>query len=393
MPPLVMLILATVLAADAVCWWRADRRARTWPRPAAWRLLVALFIGGQIALLMWVIGGRVEPTAGVGRPPQLLAAVAFLWHLLVLPVVVVVAALAAVVRLLTRAVVRRKPPAAGAPTRRQFHGLVATAAPALLAGAGAGVGRSQLHDFRVREIDVPLPTLPPELDGLRVAIVSDVHLGNFTSAATLKRVVEETSRLDADLVLLPGDLIDNALSDLAAALDAVGNIQSRHGSYLCVGNHDLIQDGAEFVLRTRARLPLLVGEARAVTIRGRSVELLGLPWDRDERRSAEGVRALAGRVTPGAFPILLAHHPHAFDAAAAAGLPLTVSGHTHGGQIMLGDAVGFGPMMYRYWSGLYRKPEGAALVVSNGVGNWFPLRVGAPAEVVHLTLRRGERPT
>ncbi|HYH69483.1 MAG TPA: metallophosphoesterase, partial [Urbifossiella sp.] len=220
MPPVVMLILAAVLTADAVCWRRADRRARTWPRPAAWRLLVALFMGGQIALVLWVIGGRVEPTAGVGRPPQLLAAVAFLWHLLILPIVVVVGTVAAAVRLLTRAVVRPRPPAAaGSPTRRQFHGLVATA-PALLAGVGAGVARSQLHDFRVREIDVPLPTLPPELDGLRVAVVSDVHLGNFTSAATLKRVVEETSRLDADLVLLPGDLIDNALSDLAAALDA-----------------------------------------------------------------------------------------------------------------------------------------------------------------------------
>jgi predicted MPP superfamily phosphohydrolase len=389
MPPLILLILAAILTADAVCWWRADRRARTWPRAVVWRLLVALFLGGQIALVVWVIGGRAAPDVGIGRPPQLLAAVAFLWHLLILPAVVVIAAVAVVVRFLTRAAVREKPtPAEGAPTRRQFHGLVATAAPAILAGVGAGVARSQLQDFRVRELTVPLPTLPPELDGLRIAVVSDMHVGTFTTGATVRRVVEETSRLDADLVLLPGDLIDNALADLAAALDAVANIQSRHGSYLCVGNHDLIQDGAEFVRRTRARVPLLVGESRAVTIRGRSVELLGLPWDRDERRSADAVRALAGKVTPGAFPILLAHHPHAFDAAAAAGLPLTVSGHTHGGQLMLGEA-GFGPMMFRYWSGLYRKPGGEALVVSNGVGNWFPLRVGAPAEVVHLTLRAG----
>jgi predicted MPP superfamily phosphohydrolase len=389
MPPIVLIILAAILASDAACWWRADRRARTWPRPAAWRLLVALFMGGQMALVLWVIGGRVEPTAGVGRPPQLLAAVAFLWHLLVLPVVGVVAGVAAVGRLLTRVVVRPTPNSEGAPTRRQFHGLVATAAPALLTGIGAGVARSQLQDFRIRELTVPLPTLPPELDGLRVAIVSDVHLGNFTTTPTLKRVVEETSRLDADLVLLPGDLIDNALADLAAALDAVSNIQSRHGSYLCVGNHDLIENGAEFVRRTGARLPLLVGQARAVTVRGTSVQLLGLPWERDEGRTAAGVRELAGKVTPGAFPILLAHHPHAFDAAAEAGLPLTVSGHTHGGQLMLGNDVGFGPLMYRYWSGLYRKLGGEALVVSNGVGNWFPLRVGAPAEVVHLTLRAG----
>jgi predicted MPP superfamily phosphohydrolase len=90
-----------------------------------------------------------------------------------------------------------------------------------------------------------------------------------------------------------------------------------------------------------------------------------------------------------AFPILLAHHPHAFDPAAAAGIPLTLAGHTHGGQLMLTESIGFGPQMFRYWSGPYRNPNGSTLVVSNGVGNWFPLRVNAPAEIVHLTLRRG----
>jgi predicted MPP superfamily phosphohydrolase len=265
------------------------------------------------------------------------------------------------------------------------------ATPALVTGAGVAYSREQLRAFRVRPIGVALPGLPPELDGLRIALVSDLHVGTFTSGRTVKRVVEETNRLDADLVLLPGDLINNALADLSGALDAVCNMQSRHGAFLCVGNHDLIEDGAEFVRRVKARVPLLVNESRVVPIRGRLVQLLGLPWERDEARIADSVRQLARQIAPGAFPILLAHHPHAFDAAAAVGVPLTVSGHTHGGQLMLSDAVGFGPLLYRYWSGLYRKPEadGASLVVSNGVGNWFPLRSRAPAEIIHLTLRSG----
>ena len=73
-------------------------------------------------------------------------------------------------------------------------------------------------------------------------------------------------------------------------------------------------------------------------------------------------------------------------------MPLTLAGHTHGGQLMLPGGIGPGPLMYRYWSGLYRQPTptggAAACVVSNGVGNWFPLRMNAPAEIVHLTLRR-----
>ena len=81
---------------------------------------------------------------------------------------------------------------------------------------------------------------------------------------------------------------------------------------------------------------------------------------------------------PDAFPILLAHHPHTLDPAAEAGLPLVLSGHTHGGQLMLTKNVGFGPMMFRYWSGEYTKGP-SKLVVSNGVGNWFPVRANAPA--------------
>jgi predicted MPP superfamily phosphohydrolase len=90
----------------------------------------------------------------------------------------------------------------------------------------------------------------------------------------------------------------------------------------------------------------------------------------------------------GAFPILLAHHPHAFDFAGD--IPLTLTGHTHGGQLMVTPNLGCGPMLYRYWSGLYEKAD-RALVVSNGTGNWFPLRTRAPAEIVHITLRCGQR--
>jgi predicted MPP superfamily phosphohydrolase len=98
----------------------------------------------------------------------------------------------------------------------------------------------------------------------------------------------------------------------------------------------------------------------------------------------DNAAALLARRDPGAWPLLLAHHPHAWDFAA--GIPLTLSGHTHGGQLMLTDRIGFGPLFYRYWSGLYTRRSGA-LVVSNGVGNWFPVRIQAPAEILHLKLR------
>jgi predicted MPP superfamily phosphohydrolase len=413
MPSVVSIILVGLLAADLFWWRRAERRMRRLRHAAAWRLLVALFMAGQIALVVWVLAGRV-PAAALGRPPQLLSAAAYLWHLLELPPFWALAAVSGLLFLAWRGARRftemlektavEPDPAVLAPrapipddntaetaTRRQFLGTLSTAAPVLLTGAGAAYSRTHLREFRIRPMSLLLPSLPPELDGLRIALVSDLHVGTFTTGQTVKRVIEETNRLDVDLVLLPGDLINHALADLSDALDAVCNLQSRYGAFLSVGNHDLIEDGVEFVRRVKARVPLLLNESRLVPIRGQLVQLLGLAWNRDEVLIARSVRHLARRIAPGAFPILLAHHPHAFDTAAAVGIPLTVSGHTHGGQLMLSEGLGFGPLMYRYWSGLYRKPEhnGASLVVSNGVGNWFPLRVRAPAEIIDLTLQTG----
>src|SRR3954468_14790044 len=85
MPSPVSIILASVLAADLLWWRRADRRARRLRHALGWRLLFGLFMGGQVALLVWTLGGRVPAASSLGRPPQALSAAAYLWHLLLLP--------------------------------------------------------------------------------------------------------------------------------------------------------------------------------------------------------------------------------------------------------------------------------------------------------------------
>jgi predicted MPP superfamily phosphohydrolase len=287
-------------------------------------------------------------------------------------------------------------------TRRQFLGVAVATAPPLVTALATGVSAVQLSGFRVRPMTLTLPQLPPDLDGMTIAHVSDIHVGRFTQGKVLAKIVEATNNLRADLVLMTGDLINMELADLPAALDAVRRMDARSGVYLCEGNHDLMESRSEFERRTRASgVPLMVNESMLVPVRGRQVQLLGLRWGtgaaRGTRSAERGDDAIAAsmqsllpqlrRDAEDVFPILMAHHPHAFDPAAAAGIPLTLSGHTHGGQLMLSPRVGFGPWMYRYWSGAYHKND-SALVVSNGVGNWFPLRVGAPAEIIHLTLRR-----
>src|SRR5699024_10478328 len=124
------------------------------------------------------------------------------------------------------------------------------------------------------------------------------------------------------------------------------------------------------------------------------IQVHGLRWGaegnvhgyRKDGGAAINIEKIREGINPDAFSMLLAHHPHAFDVAAEAGIPLTFSGHTHGGQLNLTDMIGAGALMFKYWSGLYNRAD-SRLVVSNGVGNWIPLRINAPAEIVHVTLR------
>src|SRR5207302_11250805 len=280
----------------------------------------------------------------------------------------------------------------GGLSRRQFLGVALATAPPLLDLSLATIAMRQLDQFRVRRFILPIAGLPSDLHGLTIVQISDMHVGRFTSGRVLREMVRVVNELRADRILLAGDLINDALADLDHGLELVRSMEGRTGVYLIEGNHDLIENGSEFERRVKqSGVPFLLDQSAIVTIRGAPVQLLGLSWTRArENRDAAiaaSVRRLMSQREPETFPILLAHHPHAFDAAAEASLPVTLSGHTHGGQLMLNEQRGFGPALFRYWSGLYSKGA-SKLIVSNGVGNWFPLRVRAPAELVHLTLVR-----
>lgn len=397
------LILLVLLLGNLLWWWRVDhllrRRGRGW-RVRLWPLVLAAGMGGL--LVLFILSRGWETPAHAVLPLPLIAAL-YLWYLIVLPVWLLVGPVAELVGLIVDRVRRasRSSRDRGAETeisRRQFlAGIAAAAPPALLLGLTA-TSLPQLNEFRIRRFVLPIPGLPRALDGLTIAHVADTHVGAFTFGKTLETITAATNRLRADLVLMPGDLINNHLDDLPNAIAMVQAMEARHGVFLCEGNHDLIPGRKEFRQRTKAAgLNLLVNEERTIGIHGEPLQLLGLRWGSGPRRRGPGaysdeaidesMKELLQLRDPAAFPILLAHHPHAFEPAAEAAIPLVLAGHTHGGQLMINENLGFGPAMFRYWTGIYRRAE-STLAVSNGVGNWFPLRTAAPAEILHLTLRR-----
>ena len=376
----------------SLAWWIwADRRLRKLGVSKIWRISLGLSVVSLLIGFIWVLLGR---RGVVNTPiPAPLYTLVLLWGLAFLPFLALPSMLAwslwSVIRLIFRGKQIPKPESAGRKwTRRELLGTVAASSPVLATFGTAAFCLPRIRQFRIREITVFLKDLPQALDGMRIAHVTDTHVGKFTRGRVLDDIVAATNRLDADLVLFTGDLIDNTLRDLPAAVKMLQSITPRSGLFVIEGNHDLFESPKEFEMGVReAGLTLLRNESATVSVRGVPVQLLGIVWNHSESAMARDVDAVAKLRDPAAFPILLAHHPHAFDRAAAHGFPLTLAGHTHGGQVMLTPEFGAGSAMFRYWSGLYEK-SGRALVVSNGTGNWFPLRVNAPAEIIHLTLRK-----
>jgi predicted MPP superfamily phosphohydrolase len=396
-----LLIFGLMLVGD-VLWWRmADQKLRRLPRSRPWRIVLALYTALMVAYLASVLALPTVMRGSASPVPRFVHAGVYLWHFLVLPVTLLAFAGGAVARRAAAAVswLRARPDQqeqqqqqVAVPhvlTRRQLLSAAAVSVPPLVMCGMAGVAIAQIGDLRVRRLRISLAALPPQLDGMTIAHVSDLHVGKFTRPDALRQMTDVVNGLRADFVAVTGDLIDMAIADLPQAIDTVRRIDPANGLFVCEGNHDLIEDHRAFREGVRrSGLAFLRENQQVVRFRGSAVQFLGAPWAPPEDL-AVAVRDLGTVIQPGAFPILLAHHPHAFDPAASSHFPLTLSGHTHGGQIMLNERLGFGRAMFRYWSGLYRKGD-AALVVSNGTGNWFPLRVHAPAEIVHITLTRLE---
>ena len=393
-----VLVLIGIMFALDVLWWAISARIA---KPIFARVGVAIFALAQLAGLIWLLTQRFAHAESMALFSKFAMATVFIWHMIFLPLLLLLAialspilAMAALIRTARR--LRNSNPASVdanvALSRRQFLGVALAAAPPLFNLSFATIAMRQLDQFRVRRFVLPIVGLPSDLHGLTITQISDMHVGRFTSGRVLREVVRVVNELRTDLVLLTGDLINDAIADLDHGLDLVRSMQASHGVYLIEGNHDLIENGPEFERRMKdSGIPFLLDESVVITVRGTALQLLGLSWTRArENRDvaiAAAVRQLLNQRQPESFPILLAHHPHAFDAAAAASVPLTLAGHTHGGQLMLNEQCGFGPALFRYWSGLYTKGA-SKLIVSNGVGNWFPLRVRAPAELLHLTLLR-----
>jgi uncharacterized protein len=267
--------------------------------------------------------------------------------------------------------------------------------------AAAGVGLSAYGIWNAERLPSitrrPLffPDLPPALDGLRIAHVSDVHAGIHMSGEKMAAIVAQTNALGADLIVQTGDMIDISQSYIPEYVRAFRDLHAPLGVVTVLGNHDRYT-GVDAVIKgvREAGQTFVKNGVHVIEHRGATIALMGIDdprsWRADDPQDDDLAEAL--RITPPAsqaFRILLAHRPGAFDGAAPQGIPLTLAGHIHGGQFYL-PVVGWSPgrLITKYVMGHFHKGP-SQLYVSRGIGVvGVPLRIFVPPEIALFELRR-----
>ncbi|HZE95046.1 MAG TPA: metallophosphoesterase [Gemmatimonadales bacterium] len=281
-------------------------------------------------------------------------------------------------------------------SRRQFL------ARATYAYAAAGLGVSAYGIWSAERLPLItrrtllFPDLPPGLNGMRIAHLSDVHAGIHMSEEKMRAIVAQTNALGADLVVQTGDMIDISQSFIPDYVRAFRDLHAPLGVVTVLGNHDRYtgQDAVIKGVRDAGQVFVRNG-AHVIERGGAALALVGIDdprnWRADDPQDDDLEAAL--RLTPpskDAFRILLAHRPGAFDGAAPRAIPLTLAGHIHGGQFYL-PVVGWSPgrLITKYVMGHFS--QGASqLYVSRGIGVvGVPLRVFVPPEIALFELRRG----
>jgi len=244
---------------------------------------------------------------------------------------------------------------------------------------------------RVIQVKIPIPNLPPALEGFRIALLSDLHIGPTIGAPYVSDVVNRTLALKPDLIAVTGDLADENVEKIAAQTVPLTRLKAPHGIYYVTGNHEYYWGAEEWLAKVSSLgWTALNNDNRTLQVKDSNVFIAGITDEQGEILSPEHVpdmtRAARGS-EKSPFRILLSHRPGVYAEAEKAGFQLQLSGHTHGGQFFPWSLVI--PFVHRFYKDLNRFRQ-LWVYVSSGTGYWGPPhRFLVPSEITLLELSGG----
>ena len=273
--------------------------------------------------------------------------------------------------------------------RRNFFKRTAVVVPAVVGVTGSVAAFQGNNELQLRRLQLSLKDRPEVLKGYKIGQLSDVHIGPFIGMDKLKEMVNAIASEHPHRLVITGDLID----DLAYLDEVADYLDSRvqdfpDGIDYILGNHEYRVDVERVWKRlSQTKMHMYRNSHQQILGGPRPVYLVGMDYHFKDDVQEENVRlldiAMKG-IPDNGYPILLAHHPNYIPEAFRRHIPLTLSGHTHGGQINLWG-TNLVPVYKPYWTGLYEE-EGLFAYVSRGSGHWFPVRMNCPREVTVFTI-------
>ncbi len=388
-----LIIQTAAVLAQIYLFLRLRQAVRGWRRSEPWKFLVIGAAGAAI-VFFFVINGYIlfRPIPWVDPPAAIEVGLfypAAVWGLgsifsaLLLVLVQLLLGLGRVAVRSARGPVTRGSAIAVNPARRRFlqagvAGLFA--GPLALSGYGAAYAAKTCE---VCELSLPFGR------SLRVVQLSDIHAGIYMTRGEMRRIVDQAAALRPDLFLLTGDYISNSMKFLPGCVEEMARVQARYGTFAVMGNHEHWYGELSEILAIfrQHRITFLLNAHQVIQGDQGFFAVAGI----DDLFSGHPSLSAALHGLDGAMPtILLSHHPEIFPQAAGQGIPLTLAGHYHGGQIKLslpGVDLSLAHLMTPYPEGLYRL-KGCHLYVNRGIGTTFtPVRLNARPEVTvfHLT--------
>lgn len=243
----------------------------------------------------------------------------------------------------------------------------------------------EANSLSLERITVLLDRLPKRLDGFKIIHLSDIHHSPFTGIDHIARTVKIANRLKPDMFVLTGDYVSHEAEYIRPVADLMGGLRAEFGTHACLGNHDHWTD-PELITKSfrEAGINMLVNEGFRFEARDASFWLAGVD---DHMVGKTDLSAALKGSYPDEMKLLLAHNPIIFRRSVRAGVDLTLSGHTHGGQVRVRDAEKRLIRRRKLSNGLHRR-KGSQIYITRGIGTVvLPVRYQCPPEITLLELR------
>jgi predicted MPP superfamily phosphohydrolase len=364
-----------------------------WTKRLIRRFAIGLPIAGVLCIVAWFVGFfyKIEWMYASGATLTAVALVLLVSLMLSLPI-------SGVFNLILRWLEKRhsqKPDISPVnKNRRAFlKGAAAVLPVTTIAMSVGGVGRA-FGDTNIKIKEMAFENLPADLDGFTILHLTDLHLGIYKFLPDLEEVLIRAEKFEPDLVLVTGDVADE-IGIYPDTLKLIGQFKAPYGHFGSLGNHEYYR-GIKEVLRAydKGPFPLLRSSSAVLNVGETNLLIAGADDPVNMRqnprpflRQSTAQALLNQPITD--FKILMSHRPEGFDTAYEKNIEMTLSGHTHGGQVGFNGRSVFDMFMSnRYLWGKYIRGD-CLMNVSSGIGHWFPFRLGCPPEapIIKLTTK------